>query len=203
MMKSRIRLGIPPKLSTIFFPELLDRFHEEYPDVWLELQEFGSVRACELVQNDVLDIGVNMEIPGIDKFYSYRITSEPSYFGVCEGHSLAGRESLTMEQLHNQPLILYNQDSVQNQILQERFIALQINPRIVMRSSQITTILKFLRQGKCGCFFNKSMLLQFPEVIGILVEPAIETKVGLVWRRGRYISSGMQAFLNFCKKYHN
>lgn len=199
---SRVRIGIPPMLSTIYFPELLDAFHEKHPDIWLELQEFGSVRACELVKDDVLDIAlVNMEIPDIDKFHSFQIGSEPSFFSVCENHPMAGEEELTLEQLHDKPLILFNQDSVHNQILQSRFAMLQVKPRIIMRSSQITTIMKFLRQGKCGCFFYKSMLSQLSGVVGIPLTPVIETRVGLVWRRGRYINSGMQAFLDFCRNF--
>lgn len=198
---SRFSIGIPPILSTIFFPELLDAFHEMYPDIWVELQEFASARACDLVQNDVLDIGlVNMEIHDIDKFCTYYMMTEPLYLCVSPEHPFAGRSGIDLKEMHNQPLILYTQGSVQNQILQTHFSVLQVTPRIVMRSSQIATITKFLKQGKCSCFFYKSVLKQMPELIGIPVEPTIETRVGLIWRRGRYITSGMQAFLDFCKK---
>ena len=201
--KAVVRIGIPPMLSTIFFPALLDAFHEKHPDVWLELQEFGSVRACDLVQNDVLDIGlVNMELPSIDKYQSLLLTSEPLYFGVCAGHPLEKEQEIRLEMLHGRSIILYNQDSVQNRILQSRFSALNVQPRVIMRSSQIPTILAFLRQGGCGCFFYKSMLPLFPEVTGIPLSPEIHTRAGLVWRRGRYISSGMQKFLDFCREYY-
>ena len=196
-----VRIGIPPMLSTIFFPEMLESFHEQNPDVWLELQEYGSVRACELVQSDVLDIGlINMEIPNVDKFQSRLLTSEPLYFGVCKGHHLETAQEIGLEMLDGESLILYNQDSVQNRILQSRLSALNIQPRIIMRSSQIPTILKFMRRGNCGCFFYKDMLPLFPEVIGIPLNPEIRTRVGLIWRRGRYISIGMQKFLDFCSK---
>ena len=69
-----------------------------------------------------------------------------------------------------------------------------------MRSSQIPTILKFMRQGRCGCFLYKDMIPLFPEIIGIPLKPEIRTKAGLVWRRGRYLNSGMQKFLDFCRE---
>ncbi|MCR5303906.1 MAG: LysR family transcriptional regulator [Lachnospiraceae bacterium] len=202
--KAIVRLGIPPMLSTIFFPELLDAFHNENPDVWLELQEYGSVRACALVQNDVLDIAfVNMELPNIDKFQTMTLTVEPLFFGVCKGHPLENIDEIKLEMLDGQSLVLYNQDSVQNRILQTRFVALGVQPRIVMRSSQIPTILKFLRQGQCGCFFYKDVLPLMPEVIGLPLNPEITTRAGLVWRRGRYVSSGIKKFLDFCKSYYS
>ena len=199
--KAIVRLGIPPMLSTLFFPELLDRFHEVHPDVWLELQEFGSIRACDLVQNDVLDIAlINMEIPNVDKFHTRQLASEPLYYCVCSGHHYEHEPEIRIEMLDGESLILYNQDSVQNRILQAQFSALNIHPHVIMRSSQIPTILKFMRQGRCGCFLYKDMIPLFPEIIGIPLKPEIRTKAGLVWRRGRYLNSGMQKFLDFCRE---
>ena len=92
--KPVIRLGIPPMLSTLFFPDMIKAFHKEHPEIWLELQEYGSVRACDMVQNDVLDIGlVNMEVPNIDKFHTLQLTSQPLHLGVCEGHPLAKEDA--------------------------------------------------------------------------------------------------------------
>ncbi len=203
-VQNRFSIGIPPMLSTIFFPELLDGFHAVYPDIWVELQEYGSVRACQLVQNDVLDMGlVNMELHDIDKFHTFYLTTEPTYLGVSPTHPLAGEPCISLEQLQGQPLILYNQDSVQNQIFLSQFQSRKVSPHIIMRSSQITTILKFLRQGKCCCFFYKSMFEQLPELVGIPLVPPVETRVGLVWRRGRYMTAGMRAFLDFCKQWRS
>ena len=48
-------------LSTVFFPELLTAFHQDHPEIAVVLEEYGSVRACDLVQNDTLDLAlVNM-----------------------------------------------------------------------------------------------------------------------------------------------
>ena len=193
----QVRIGIPPMLSTVFFPELLDAFHAKHPDIWLELQEFGSIRACDLVQDDVLDIAlINMEIPNVDKFHTRQLASEPLYYCVCSGHHYEHEPEIRIEMLDGESLILYNQDSVQNRILQAQFSALDIHPHVIMRSSQIPTILKFMRQGRCGCFLYKDMIPLFPEIIGIPLKPEIRTKAGLVWRRGRYLNSGMQKFLD-------
>ena len=68
-VKPPIRIGIPPMLSTVFFPELLTAFHRQYSEIAVVLKEYGSVRACNLVQDDTLDLAlVNMEQYNIDKF---------------------------------------------------------------------------------------------------------------------------------------
>lgn len=202
-VRSLVRLGIPPLLSTIFFPEMLDSFHVDHPDTWLELSEYGSVRACELVQNEILDIAlVNMELPGIEKFHSLQLREDPLVFCVSPAHPLAGEPAIHLEMLDRQDIILLSRDSVHNQLLTMRFGATGITPRVIMHSSQITTILRFIQKGTCGCFFYKSMGPHVPHFICIPLEPAINTRIGLVWKRGRYISRGMDQFLEFCRGYY-
>ena len=41
-----IRIGIPPLLSTMFFPDLLIPFQQKYPSIPVELFEYGSTRAA-------------------------------------------------------------------------------------------------------------------------------------------------------------
>ena len=198
-----IRLGIPPNLGAVFFPELMDRFHEEYPDIYLELSEYGSVRACNMVQDEQLDMGlVNMELYAVDKFENQLLFPDRLLFCVAEGHPLFDEKRISLSCLDMEPVILFNQDSVQNQILNQRFHSLGIRPRIIMHCSQITTTLKFVRQGKCGCFFFSSMLPLVPELHGIEIDPEIPTNIGLVWKKGKYITSQMNSFINFCRKYY-
>ena len=200
--RPKVKLGIPPLLSMVFFPRMVEAFHEVYPDTWLELSEYGSVRACELVQDEVLDIGlVNMELPGIDKFNTLEMIADPIMFCVSREHPMANRSKIRLEELDGEPIILLNRDSVYNQRLQNRFAALSLSPKIIMHSSQILTILNFVRGGKCGCFFYRMMLPSFPELVGIPLDPVLDTRIGLVWKRGRYLSGGMQEFLKFSRDY--
>ena len=200
--KPTVKLGIPPLLSTVFFPEMLEAFHALYPDTWIELLEFGSVRACDLVQDEVLDIAlVNMEMSNIDKFYNLVLINDLVYFCVTKDHPMAGLPSISLDALDGEPIILLNRDSVHNQLLQNRFASLSVTPRIIMHSSQITTMLGFVRRGNCGCFFYKQMLPSFPDLIGIPLTPPINTRIGLVWKKGKYLSKGLEEFLHFAKNY--
>ena len=80
-VKPPLRIGIPPMLSTVFFPELLIAFHQEYPNIAVVLEEYGSVRACNLVQNDTLDLAlVNMEQYNIDKFHNAVLANDQIVF---------------------------------------------------------------------------------------------------------------------------
>lgn len=204
-VKPPLRIGIPPMLSTVFFPELLTAFHQDYPEIAVMLEEYGSVRACDLVQNDTLDLAlVNMEQYNIDKFHNVVLANDQVVFCVNKDHRLADKEIVTTKEMSKELLIFFNADSVQNQLLKTRFEMDGYIPNIVMRSSQIYTTLQFIKTGKYSCFLYSSMLDKFTdsEITGIPLNPPIHIKIGMIWKKGKYISGDMQTFLNFTRMYY-
>lgn len=202
-VKPPIRVGIPPMLSTVFFPELLDAFTEKYPTIPVMLEEYGSVRACNLVQEDTLDLAlVNMELYNIDKFNKEVLANDQIVFCVHKSHPSSGKSEVTTKDMSNDNLIFFNADSVQNELLKIRFEADGLTPRVFMRSSQIYTTLQFLKNGRCGCFLYSSMVNKFSDIVAIPLNPPIKISVGMIWKKGKYISNDMQKFLSFTKKYY-
>lgn len=204
-IKPPLRIGIPPMLSTVFFPELLTAFHEKHPEIAVVLEEYGSVRACNLVQDDTLDVAlVNMEQYNIDKFHNTVLANDQVVFCVSNDHRLAEKKSVTTKDMVKEQLIFFNADSVQNQILKMRFEMDGHTPNIVMRSSQIYTTLQFVKTGKYGCFLYSSMTDNFStsNVTGIPLNPPVRIKIGMVWKKSKYISGDMLTFLHFTRMYY-
>ena len=198
-------IGIPPMLSTVFFPELLIAFHDQYPEIAVVLEEYGSVRACNLVQDDTLDLAlVNMEQYNIDKFNKALLANDQVVFCVSDDHRLADKEVVTTKEMSKESLIFFNADSVQNQLLKTRFETDGYVPDIIMRSSQIYTILQLVKTCKYGSFLYSSMTDRFASsgIKGIPLSPPIRIKIGMIWKKGKYISDNMQKFLNFTRMYY-
>ena len=187
------------------FPELLIAFHDQYPEIAVVLEEYGSVRACNLVQDDTLDLAlVNMEQYNIDKFNKALLANDQVVFCVSDDHRLADKEVVTTKEMSKESLIFFNADSVQNQLLKTRFEMDGYIPDIVMRSSQIYTILQLVKTCKYGSFLYSSMTDRFASsgIKGIPLSPPIRIKIGMIWKKGKYISDNMQKFLNFTRMYY-
>ncbi|MCI8575986.1 MAG: LysR family transcriptional regulator [Lachnospiraceae bacterium] len=197
-----VRIGIPPILSTVFFPDMLTAFQEECPDIPVELFEYGSQRASALVQQDVLDLAlVNMHYYEIDKMYSYRMLTDSIVFCVSPGHTLAKEKEVTIEMLSEEPLVLYNTDSLLNTSIHARFEALEKKPLVLLHASQLYTIKNFISQGLAGAFLYASVLQNDPELVRLPVAPAIRQDIGIVWKKGKYINSSVERFISFTKRY--
>ena len=154
---------------------------------------------------DILDVAlVNMEQYNIDKFHNAVLANDQVVFCVSNDHRLAEKKSVTTKDMAKEQLIFFNADSVQNQILKMRFEMDGHTPNIVMRSSQIYTTLQFVKTGKYGCFLYSSMTDNFStsNVTGIPLNPPVRIKIGMVWKKSKYISGDMLTFLHFTRMYY-
>ena len=197
-----VNVGIPPLWGTTFFPDLLHDFNEKYPNIHLTFYEYGSARAAALVQEDELAVAlVNLYLRDPDKFHSVCIGRDHFVAAVDPGHPLAGRPFVTLEELAAQPLVMYNTDSVQNHSIRSRFDRMGIVPNILIYTSQIYTMKSMIHNNTCVSFFYASLLQDHPDIVGIPIEPRIEQKVGLIWRKEKYTPNGVEAFVDFVRDY--
>lgn len=197
-----IRIGIPPLLGTIFFPDMLLAFQREYPSIPVELFEYGSIRAANLVLEEVLDLAlVNMNFYEIDKLHSHQLLSDRIVFCVSPEHPLAKEKELSIEMLKNENVILYNTDSVLNTTLHSRFEGAGVKPNIIMNASQLYTIQNFISNHLGGAFLYSSLMKNLPELIGIPIVPVINQEIGLVWKKGKYINDSVEKYIAFTQKF--
>lgn len=145
---------------------------------------------------------VNMEQYNIDKFNHIVLADDQIVFCVSDKHTLATKEQVTTKEMAKEKLIFFNADSVQNPLLKTRFELEGCTPSVIMKSSQIYTTLQFVKLQKYGCFFYSCMTDKFLGVVGIPLVPPIRVKIGMIWKKGKYISNDMQTFLNFTKNYY-
>lgn len=100
-------------LGTIYLPDMYLSLREEFPEVDFRLYEYGSIKACELVLDEKLDLAiVNAEQTAIDKCNLHVIDTEDLLFCVSKDHPLANQSTMLLTMLAEEPLILFNTDSV-------------------------------------------------------------------------------------------
>lgn len=195
-----LRIGIPPFLGTVFFPDLLVEFQKRYPSVSVELFEYGSMRASSMVADGTLDLAiVNMHFYNVDQFHSHLLLSDQLVYCVADGHPLAGQGPLPLSALSEEHFILCNTDSVLNTTLNTLFEASGFKPQIILHSSQLATIHNFLLQQFGGAFLYHSVAEKYPDLAEIQIQPPIDQNIGLIWPKGKYLNSSVEKFISFVK----
>lgn len=106
-----------------------------------------------------------------------------------------------MNMLNNEPLILFNTDSVQVMTLTRQFKAAGVNPHIILNTSQITTLINMIKAEPIGAFLYRSMVETYPDIIGIPAFPSIEQRIGVIWRKGKYQNAITEKVIKYLKNY--
>ena len=180
---------------------LSERHREQY-NIPIQLLEYGSLRARTLVDNEQLDIAMaNMDFYNLDKYNSYVMMEDRYVYCVSKTHRYAGEKEITMDMLKDEPIILFNTDSVQTQTVITRLRSAGITPNVHMYCSQLVTVLNFVRGGKCGAFLYSSLATNPRDFVVIPVSPEITSKFGIIWKKGVFVPDQLTKFVKFIQEY--
>ena len=123
-----VKVGVPPLLSATFVTQLLAEF-EKRSSIPVRLYEYGSARACHLVETETHDVAIaNLDIYNSTKFGYYVMGTYYSVFCVHRIHPLARKSSVTIKMLLDEPIIMYNTDSLHNKTIMLRYSLLERDP---------------------------------------------------------------------------
>lgn len=196
-----LTIGIPPIMSTVFFPRLTNAFQKEN-NVKVQLFEYGSNRARDLIDQGKLDVAVvNMDFYDIDHFNNFEMLRDQYVYCVSRTHRYAKEEAITIEMLKDEPIILFNTDSVQNMSVISRFTANHIRPDILMYSSQLGTILNYVRSGTCGAFIFKSIAVNPRDFAEIPLYPEMTGRFGMIWKKDSFLPNRSEKFIRFVRNH--
>lgn len=200
--RKRINLGIPPMIGTFLFPTMYAGFNKQFPDVFLHSREGGTQNLLKLLDESVLDFAI---IP-INRLSSHDYNILPlletdTVFCVSKTNHLAKKKKVRIEEIKDEPLIMFHQGYFQNEIIKERYEHAGFTPRIVHYSSQFYTIKEFISQGIATGFMFKDIAKSVHDISGIPLDVPIHIKIGLVWKTNQHMFSDAKHFMRYAQTF--
>jgi DNA-binding transcriptional LysR family regulator len=196
-----IRIGVPPMIGTFLFPDIFDLFHKEYPDVLLEMVEYGSLKIQEMVLSEELDIALAVSDEKETRLNNIPLMRTSLLYCVDKEHPMAGAKSIALEDLDDAPVILMQQGSFQTELLRQRFFSLNIHPKIIMYSNQLYTIKHMLARSQAGAFMFEHVLKMNPDLVGIPLKSPVDLDISLIWKKDRHLYSYTSQLIQMVKKH--
>lgn len=106
----KIKIGIPPLVGTLVFPDMALEFHAKYPKVWLQLVEFGAKKIVHLVEDSEVDLAICVLPIDEEKLNVYPFISDEFVVFIYDEHPLANKEKLSINELKDENFILFSND---------------------------------------------------------------------------------------------
>jgi Transcriptional regulator len=149
LVKGEVRLGIPPMLSSYFFPGIIYDFTLRYPRLNLSVYGDGAGRIQQLLGKGELDMGVIAERNVPESLEARHFLKEEVVICVPRSHPFASRSSVTFAEFAGQPLVFYKEGYYQRELLLEKLRSCGVEPRIVFETN-LFSLVKITDQGRDG-----------------------------------------------------
>lgn len=195
----RVHIGVPPIRSTVLFPKLLADFQKKHA-IPIVLHEYSTKRALERLEAGELDCCmVNVEDEVLSHYNSAALLKDHFVFIVSKDSPLSTKRFVAPKDLKDVPLIFQSSDSALNARLSDVFDSAGIQPHVILYSSQLMTILSFVRQNLGGAFLYSTMPVP-AGVVPVPFRPAITSTFAIVWAKGGYINRNVRTWISFVKE---
>ncbi|MEH6946437.1 LysR family transcriptional regulator [Bacillus sp. JJ634] len=191
-----IKIGIPPLIGTLFFPDIARRFNQKYPKVSLELTELGAKLLGQLVEDGQVDLGIIVMPANEKKFNIHPFIQDEFVLYIHEDHPLAHKQSISLSELRDEKFILFSKDFTLHDHVIQACENHGFTPTISYQSSQWDLIVGLV-SSRLGIALLPRLIYDKQTNSNVKIIP-IEENSTLLWRLGIITKKG--AYHSFALK---
>jgi DNA-binding transcriptional LysR family regulator len=197
-----IKIGIPPLIGTLFFPEIAKHFGKQYPQISLQLFEHGSKLVENLVEDGQIDMGIVVLPVNKNKFNTLPFfKNEFKLFASCK-HSLANQQIVKVADLKKENFILFNQEFSLHELVIQQCEQAGFYPNIAYESSQWDLITELIDAQVGVTLFPQAIYSKMNQnsIRTVSLESPPLWELGIITKKDRYLSFAMRSLLQFLKE---
>ena len=197
-LTGEISIGCGELLGVSYLAEQLAAFQKTHPLVRYQFYSGNSDNIKERIERGILDFGLLLEPVDISKYEFLRIPVVEEWGALVSEHSpLAGRESLSPEDLAGQLMILTGRELVQQQFAQWMgTYAGQVEP---VAHGNLPYNMAMLARQDMGIFVTLRLHCIYEGLRFIPLSPPMRSGTVLVWKKDQASSPAASAFLSRIK----
>lgn len=210
LSRGQIHIGLPPIIGSLFFPKVIAKFHQQFPNVHINITEYGGARVVKSVEEGEFELGVAVLPIEEQKFDVYPIVEEEMKLLVHHKHRFAAREFVELYELKDEEFIFYNEEFALHEIMRDEFINQGFEPKILFKSSQWDFMSEMVAANLGVTALPESICnrVMNPDIKIIKLRPAILWKLAVITKKDRYISYAGHTLINYIVNekqffYHN
>jgi DNA-binding transcriptional LysR family regulator len=182
--------------------EPLGNFLSLHPEVNFRITQVSMEEMEDLVEAGKVDFGFTALPIERRDFHAMPVLNEDLYLAVPPGHRLAGRISVSLSEVADEPFIGYKDGFLFQQLNDAFFRKAGIMPNFVCRVDEPSAIASLVRAGLGvalvgGCGRGEDS----PLTLVSIKTPVCQRNFQIIWHKKRYLSLAARKFLDFIVEY--
>ena len=184
-------VGTLPSLAVHLLAPAIHRLQQRYPEVQVQIKEGTQLELEANLQSGEVDFGV-LELPAHTQQMQSRILlREPYHLLVPQGHRLAARRQVRLQEVANEKFIVFPASARSRETLGQAFHHMGCNVQIAVEVASALTLASMVQAG-VGVALAPSLVFQHVQLHNVaildLIAPRFSRTVGLIWHRDQYLS---------------
>ena len=196
-----IRIGAITTSGAMILPELINRFHQLYPDVTFEIWESEGARILEMLDSRQLEIAITRTQVDNEIYNSIVLPHEPFVMLMNEHNPIgAAPDEVRLAELEGQSLIIPLR---WKSIFVSNCKRLGFEPKIFCVSDSFIQGLLMARMNLGIAMFpmsSQALLTEGGLIYKRLVEPEMTTHTVISWLKDQSLSTACQNFLRLFRE---
>ena len=199
--KGVIRIGTITTSGAMILPELIARFHKDFPDVTFEIWEAEGARVLELLDSRIIEIAITRTQVDNLAYQMLVLPNEPLVM-VMNSQNVCGEnpDTIRLDELKDRPLIVPLRWKTN---LVAACKKLEFEPKIICVSDSIVQDLLMVKMNLGLAMIpvsSKSLLTDGDLIYKRIVEPELTTHTVVAWLKNQTLSTSCQNFLELFKE---
>jgi len=193
----RLAVGAIPTIAPYVLPELVVTFQKHYPEVTLEIIEDVTDGITRRIEAGELDVALASTCQQSPTLRRESLGNEPLLALVPEGHPLAKKTLVELDDLKSQRFLLLHEMHCLSQQVHHLLESRRLHPEIALAGSQLSTIANMVA-AEIGVSIVPLMMVNHQATSGCVslpfAPPVPERELNLLYNPLRFQSKAAAAF---------
>lgn len=200
--KNVLHIHFLPSAVSYNLVELLGIFQKKHPEITLHMKDMESRLVLESVKNKSCDFGILRDLSS-ENLIQHTLFYDHAVIVVSAGHALAGRKSVTLDELCQYKLIMPAKDSYLYLLYMAAFEKNNLKPRIHSCVDRGQNMIAFLNFEHCAAIMMKKPALHYAnsQVAIVDITPPVSSSIYLSFRPKARLNWAQSCFLSFMQDY--
>ncbi len=142
-----LSLGTTKAYARYFMPLMISSFHENYPNIKIELSEGSSLDMIYSLLDLKIEVAVIARVIDHPEVNFYPFSKEEMAVIVAPDHHLAFKKAIHFKELAKEPFIMKEKGSGTRKLVEQLFSEDKCNPNILMETSNTEFIKQLVQRG--------------------------------------------------------
>lgn len=199
---NEINFGISPLISAFLFPPLYEELYEFAPDLHLNSHEAGTLCLMNEVEKEIIDMAIVVtDYVDLSQYNAIIIVDTEIVFCTNVANHLAREKCISIDKIADESLVLLHPDSIENTLVIDLYRENGIAPNVLLYTDQLHTIHHFINHNLASSFLYYDIIHRKNNIISIPLADPLKLHIGVIWKKGRYLHSGIQRFIEFSEQF--